>query len=161
MSPASSADAPTTAPARTWWGPAVWERSGRLPGVGVPVCASPGDPALGDPTESDPAPGDPTQSDLAESDPALGRPVARRRGSGLRPVAGLHLAIRSRARLEAVLGLVVRAGRSRRDERGDVPGWVLVTLMTAGLVLVIWGVARDRLTQVFNDAIDGVVNGGR
>ena len=24
-----------------------------------------------------------------------------------------------------------------RDERGDVPGWVLITLMTAGLVIVI------------------------
>ena len=24
------------------------------------------------------------------------------------------------------------------DERGDVPGWVLVTLMTAGLVVALW-----------------------
>ena len=31
----------------------------------------------------------------------------------------------------------------RRDERGDVPGWVLVTVMTAGLVTVLWGVAGD------------------
>ena len=29
-----------------------------------------------------------------------------------------------------------------RDERGDVPGWVLVTVMTAGLVAIIWGVAE-------------------
>ena len=27
------------------------------------------------------------------------------------------------------------------DERGDVPGWVLITLMTAGLVVVIWALA--------------------
>ena len=40
-----------------------------------------------------------------------------------------------------------------RDERGDVPGWVLVTLMTAGLVVSLWAVAGPALTQVFNDAI--------
>ena len=39
------------------------------------------------------------------------------------------------------------------DERGDVPGWVLVTLMTAGLVVTLWAVAGPALTQVFNDAI--------
>lgn len=44
-------------------------------------------------------------------------------------------------------------------ERGDVPGWVLVTLMTAGLVLTIWAVAGPRLTEVFNDAMDRVVGG--
>lgn len=55
--------------------------------------------------------------------------------------------------------LVVRA--RRYGDRGDVPGWVLVTLMTAGLVVVLWGVARDRLTEVFNDAIDGVIGGVR
>lgn len=44
-------------------------------------------------------------------------------------------------------------------ERGDVPGWVLVTLMTAGLVLTIWAVAGPRLTEVFDDAMDRVVGG--
>ncbi|MBE6476259.1 MAG: hypothetical protein E7Z95_11985 [Actinomyces succiniciruminis] len=39
------------------------------------------------------------------------------------------------------------------DERGDVPGWVLVTLMTAGLVVALWAVAGPALVQVFNDAI--------
>ncbi|PHP51744.1 hypothetical protein [Actinomyces ruminis] len=39
------------------------------------------------------------------------------------------------------------------DERGDVPGWVLVTLMTAGLVVALWAVAGPALIQVFNDAI--------
>ncbi|OII41023.1 hypothetical protein [Plantibacter sp. MMLR14_011] len=42
------------------------------------------------------------------------------------------------------------------EERGDVPGWVLITLMTAGLVLLIWGVAGPALTQVFEQAIDRV-----
>jgi hypothetical protein len=30
------------------------------------------------------------------------------------------------------------------DDRGDVPGWVLITLMTAGLVIVIWGSPAPR-----------------
>ena len=34
-----------------------------------------------------------------------------------------------------------------------MPGWVLVTLMTAGLVVSLWAVAGPALTQVFNDAI--------
>jgi hypothetical protein len=37
-----------------------------------------------------------------------------------------------------------------------VPGWVLVTLMTAGLVTVLWVLARDRLTEVFDRAISSV-----
>ena len=47
----------------------------------------------------------------------------------------------------------------RGDDRGDVPGWVLVTLMTAGLVLTLWAVAGPRLEEVFNDAMDRVVGG--
>ncbi len=43
-----------------------------------------------------------------------------------------------------------------RSERGDVPGWVLVTLMTAGIVAVLWKVAGDRLTALFNQAMDSV-----
>ena len=31
--------------------------------------------------------------------------------------------------------------RKLSDDRGDVPGWVLITLMTAGLVIIIWGLA--------------------
>lgn len=43
------------------------------------------------------------------------------------------------------------------DESGDVPGWVLVTLMTAGLVTVIWALASDRLTALFEQAMNNVV----
>jgi hypothetical protein len=43
-----------------------------------------------------------------------------------------------------------------RDERGDVPGWVLVTVMTAGLVTVIWGVAKGQLTAMLSNALDSV-----
>lgn len=42
------------------------------------------------------------------------------------------------------------------DDRGDVPGWVLVTLMTAGLVVLIWAVAGPALTALFEQAIQRV-----
>lgn len=49
------------------------------------------------------------------------------------------------------------AGRGR-NERGDVPGWVLITVMTAGLVMAIWGVARGELTAMLRDALGSVRN---
>ena len=42
-------------------------------------------------------------------------------------------------------------------ERGDVPGWVMVTLMTAGLVVLIWALAGEALSQVFQTAMDRVL----
>ena len=45
---------------------------------------------------------------------------------------------------------------SKDTERGDVPGWVLITLMTAGLVVVIWGLAGPALSGVFERAIESV-----
>lgn len=42
------------------------------------------------------------------------------------------------------------------DERGDVPGWVLVTLMTAGLVVAIWALAGPALAGLFEQALDRV-----
>jgi hypothetical protein len=43
--------------------------------------------------------------------------------------------------------------RAGPRDRGDVPGWVLVTLMTAGLVLALWALAGPALTGVFSDSI--------
>jgi hypothetical protein len=40
-----------------------------------------------------------------------------------------------------------------RDEEGDVPGWVLITLMTAGLVVMIWALAGPALGSIFEQAI--------
>jgi hypothetical protein len=45
-----------------------------------------------------------------------------------------------------------------RDERGDVPGWVLITLMTAGLVIIIWALAGPALSGVFEQAISRVTS---
>ncbi len=44
-----------------------------------------------------------------------------------------------------------------RDERGDVPGWVLITLMTAGLVVLMWTAAGPALKGVFDQAMTKVV----
>jgi len=66
-----------------------------------------------------------------------------------------------RARIWAGAAVVrVRDGLSRRSdddaERGDVPGWVLVTLMTAGLVIALWALAGPALTSTFTNAINSV-----
>jgi len=42
------------------------------------------------------------------------------------------------------------------SDRGDVPGWVLVTLMTAGLVTALWVLADGQLTAVLDRAINSV-----
>lgn len=52
---------------------------------------------------------------------------------------------RIRARMWTVLAV--------DDDRGDVPGWVLVTLMTAGLVVAIWALAGPALSDLFEQAI--------
>lgn len=49
--------------------------------------------------------------------------------------------------------LTTRLLRDDDAERGDVPGWVLVTLMTAGLVIALWAVAGPSLVGVFETAI--------
>lgn len=46
--------------------------------------------------------------------------------------------------------------RHLADDTGDVPGWVLITLMTAGLVVLIWSLAGPALSQVFEQAIERV-----
>jgi hypothetical protein len=43
-----------------------------------------------------------------------------------------------------------------RDERGDVPGWVLVTVMTAGLVGALYSLAKPQLTDMLTTALDSV-----
>ena len=43
-----------------------------------------------------------------------------------------------------------------KEESGDVPGWVLITLMTAGLVVVMWSVAAPALKGLFEQALSRV-----
>lgn len=43
-----------------------------------------------------------------------------------------------------------------RSDRGDVPGWVLVAVMTAGLVTALWFLADGVLGGVLRRAVRGV-----
>ena len=44
----------------------------------------------------------------------------------------------------------------RHDERGDVPGWVMITVMSAGLVAVLSAVACPQLRQMLTQALSAV-----
>lgn len=43
-----------------------------------------------------------------------------------------------------------------RNDQGDVPGWVLVVLMTTGLVTAIWTIAAPRLTAILKNSLDAM-----
>jgi hypothetical protein len=60
------------------------------------------------------------------------------------------------ALLTAVLHALLDRVASLDRERGDVPGWVLVTVMTAGLVTALWLVADGQLKAIFSAALNGV-----
>lgn len=65
---------------------------------------------------------------------------------------------------EAHLEIAMRINNFRRsrfyralsDDRGDVPGWVLVVLMTTGLVTAIWTIAAPRLTAILKNSLDAM-----
>ena len=54
------------------------------------------------------------------------------------------------------MSILRRLRRFAFRDRGDVPRWVLITLMTAGLVIIIWTLAGPALGSVFKQAIDRV-----
>ena len=56
--------------------------------------------------------------------------------------------------VHVVLGGLQRGDTNR--ERGDVPGLVLITLMTAGLVTILWALAGAQLAALFTEAISSV-----
>ena len=64
-----------------------------------------------------------------------------------------NMVVKSASKLRALRGAV-------GSQRGDVPGWVLVTLMSAGLVVALWTVAGKVLVEVFNNAISKVAGMG-
>ena len=53
-----------------------------------------------------------------------------------------------------------RVNELLRDDRGDVPGWVLVVLMTTGLVTALWAIAKPNLTSILNNSLNSM-NGVR
>ncbi len=52
--------------------------------------------------------------------------------------------------------LLSRVRAEGPKDRGDVPGWVLITVMTAGLVTALWLVAQPQLTSFFQSAVQAV-----
>ena len=56
--------------------------------------------------------------------------------------------------------LAVRSRLGDERDRGDVPGWVMVTVMTAILVVAILGVFEPQIKDALSGIIDSVSNAG-
>jgi hypothetical protein len=77
-------------------------------------------------------------------------PVDTEKGRTMRPFAFLTAALAAlAARLEA-----------DDPERGDVPGWVMITVMTAALVLAILIPFRAAIVDAVSNALSSVTSGG-
>ncbi|WP_051683959.1 hypothetical protein [Blastococcus sp. URHD0036] len=61
--------------------------------------------------------------------------------------------------LAALAALAARL-RGEDPERGDVPGWVMITVMTAALVLAILVPFREAIVNAVQNALDSVTSGG-
>jgi hypothetical protein len=64
------------------------------------------------------------------------------------------------AHLTAALAALVERARGDDPERGDVPGWVMITVMTAALVLAILAVFQDAIVDAVTNALDSVTGAG-
>lgn len=75
-----------------------------------------------------------------------------------RAVAHLQLWISS-----ALLMLSERlvSNRDKDDDRGDVPGWVMITVMTAIVVIALLAVFRDQVTTAVKNAFESVSGAGK
>jgi uncharacterized membrane protein YqjE len=71
----------------------------------------------------------------------------------LKQVINLHIKIQNylNTAKKKLLALV-------QDESGDVPGWVLVVLMTTGLVTAIWTIAQPRISSILRNSLDNMNN---
>lgn len=77
-------------------------------------------------------------------------PVDTEKGRAMRPFAHLMAALAAlSARLEA-----------DDPERGDVPGWVMITVMTAALVLAILVPFRTAIVDAVTNALTSVTSSG-
>jgi len=61
--------------------------------------------------------------------------------------------------IAAVAALVARV-RGEDPERGDVPGWVMITVMTAALVLAILIPFREAIVSAVQTALNSVTSAG-
>lgn len=58
----------------------------------------------------------------------------------------------------ALIRAHARAHSAQDRERGDVPGWVMITLMTAVIVVLIWGIASSSLQNLLSSAFSKVTD---
>jgi hypothetical protein len=68
--------------------------------------------------------------------------------------------MRAYAYFTAVLAALTERVRGEDPERGDVPGWVMITVMTAALVLAILIPFRTAIVTAVTRALDSVTNAG-
>src|SRR5699024_1685624 len=68
-------------------------------------------------------------------------------------------AFRSERRAPQRPSVVQRMISRLAADQGDVPGWVLITLMTAGIVVALWAVASEQIVQIFENAMAPFLGG--
>jgi len=56
--------------------------------------------------------------------------------------------------LAVVLRVLLHRWLPEDKSRGDVPGWVLITLMTVGIVMALWVVAEPKLSSLLSNALN-------
>lgn len=60
-----------------------------------------------------------------------------------------------------LLPLIVRMQIAEGErERGDVPGWVMITLMTVAVATAIWALVNGKFMSAITDALDAVTGDG-
>ncbi|WP_346622090.1 hypothetical protein [Blastococcus montanus] len=64
------------------------------------------------------------------------------------------------AHLSAALAALSARLRGEDPERGDVPGWVMITVMTAALVLAILIPFREAIVAAVTNALTSVTGAG-
>jgi hypothetical protein len=68
--------------------------------------------------------------------------------------------MRAYAHVIAVLSALGARVRGEDPERGDVPGWVMITVMTAALVLAILIPFRAAIVDAVQNALSSVTSAG-
>ena len=68
--------------------------------------------------------------------------------------------MRAFAYLTVALSALAERVRCDDPERGDVPGWVMITVMTAALVLAILVPFRKAIVDAVTNALTSVQTGG-
>jgi hypothetical protein len=68
--------------------------------------------------------------------------------------------MRAYAYLKEALAAVAARVRGEDPERGDVPGWVMITVMTAALVLAILIPFRAAIVAAVTNALQSVTSVG-